>query len=89
MPNGSLNIVEGPLTYHGYYPDRQIPGNLIWSVETKKATQEVLFNYLDYDYKPERYVLDHFTETEILAHIIVTRAGQPAKLSTRYERIYP
>ena len=89
IAGGSLTIQEGQETYHAYYTDRELPSTLTWSVETKKATQEVLFNYLDYDYLKERYILDHFTDSEILAHIVVTRGGQTAKLSTRFKRIYP
>jgi hypothetical protein len=89
LANGKLDIDQGDILYPGGVNEPKFPDNPEWSIEIKKAANEVLFNYLEYKYQEQRYVLDHFNDTEILAHIMVTTGGQTAKLSTRFERIYP
>jgi hypothetical protein len=87
LQGGKLSIDQGPLPYvKGSIDDPDFPGDPKWSVTIKKATGEVRFQYLDYKYRQQTYILDHYDSTEILAHISWSGGGKTATLSTKFEK---
>jgi hypothetical protein len=60
--------------------------SLLWEVTTKKATNEVFLDYLNYTYEPRRYSVESFNETGMLAYVIWQSKLDPADTARLYTR---
>ena len=71
MDNDTLRVDQGRLTYTRPAGELQLPTKFdsVWKIETSKAKNEVYLQYLTYTYYQQRYVVDSFSNTTMVAHI--------------------
>jgi hypothetical protein len=88
-----IDVNQGAMRY--YPPSGDIDtlpptfDSLLWEVTTKKATNEVFLDYLNYTYEPRRYSVEYFNDTAMLAYVIwrnQLNSADTARLYTRFRK---